>query len=537
MNGQKRKMTVVWSVLLTAVLLVTNIPAALAAEDDIVTFADANLKQALVDAGADTGGDGELTEGELAALSGSLDLSGSSISELAGLSFATGISELNLSGNAISDITELSAMTGLTSLNLSDNNVTDIIALASLTSLVSLNISENYLDITDGSDAMQVIEGLEGNGCTVTRAPQKDIPATGVELSLSEAELCPGDTLTTLTATVLPVNAADKAVTWNSSKTSVATVSSGGVVTAVAAGTATITVTTQDGSFTDTCTISVKSPTLASSTYFIGTSAVRGVPVLTAVDAFKSGFSNNAANLFVFSGSSEYTGALVKTGLTVRLVIGGTVRASRTIIVEGDVSGDGRISIEDYSRLKLHILEKRALAFPYADAGDYNRDAKLTVADYVRLRLNILGLGDTGGPLPANLPTVSDSRIRKFLDVALAQLGKPYVWGGDKLEHGGFDCSGLIYYSLNASGYKVGRSSANSYSQYSKWDYVSKDKLKPGDLMFYISDSDPTRIGHVGIYLGNGYHVHASSDYQCIIICGVEGWYERMLSHGRRVFK
>ncbi len=535
MNGLKRKNKAVWSVLMTVALLVTNVPAALAADEDIVTFADA-LKQALIVAGADTGGDGTLSEGEMAALTGSLDLSGQSISDLTGLSFATGITGLDLSGNEITDITELSSMTGLTSLDLSGNELGEIAALAALTSLVTLDVSNNYLDITDGSDAMQVIEGLEGNGCTVTSAPQKDIPATGVELDLSEAEMCPNDTLP-LTATVSPEIASNKEVTWTSNKTSVATVSVGGVVTAKAAGTATITVTTQDGSFTDTCTVSVKSPTLASSTYFIGTTAVRGVPVLTTVGSFKSGFSNDAANLFVYSGSDEYTGTLVKTGLTVKLVVGGTVRASRTIVVEGDVSGDGKISIEDYSRLKLHWLKKRSLSFPYTDAGDYNRDGELTVADYVRLRLNILGLGDTGGPLPANLPTVSDSRIRKFLDVALAQLGKPYVWGGDRLEDGGFDCSGFIYYSLNKSGYTVGRSSANSYSQYSKWDYVSKDALKPGDLMFYVSDSDPTRIGHVGIYLGNGYHVHASSDYQCIIICGVEGWYERALSHGRRVFK
>ncbi len=54
--------------------------------------------------------------------------------------------------------------------------------------------------------------------------------------------------------------------------------------------------------------------------------------------------------------------------------------------------------------------------------------------------------------------------------------------------------------------------------------------------MFYISDDNPDRIGHVGIYLGNGYHIHASSSYGYVVICQVDGWYDEMLSHGRRVY-
>ena len=61
----------------------------------------------------------------------------------------------------------------------------------------------------------------------------------------------------TLTVTVLPAEAADKNVTWQSSNTAVATVTASGLVTAVGSGTATITVTTADGGHTASCTVTV----------------------------------------------------------------------------------------------------------------------------------------------------------------------------------------------------------------------------------------------------------------------------------------
>ena len=80
------------------------------------------------------------------------------------------------------------------------------------------------------------------------------VPATGVTLS-GTTSVKVGNT-TTLTATVAPDNATNKNVTWTSSDTSVATVADG-LVTGIAAGTATITVTTEDGGFTADCTVTV----------------------------------------------------------------------------------------------------------------------------------------------------------------------------------------------------------------------------------------------------------------------------------------
>lgn len=82
------------------------------------------------------------------------------------------------------------------------------------------------------------------------------IHATGVTVSPSTATVAVSGT-EALTATVAPATATNQNVNWTSSDTAVATVDDDGVVTGVSAGTATITATTVDGGFTDTCSVTV----------------------------------------------------------------------------------------------------------------------------------------------------------------------------------------------------------------------------------------------------------------------------------------
>ena len=84
------------------------------------------------------------------------------------------------------------------------------------------------------------------------------VSVTGVRLNRTSLSLDTGDTAV-LTATVSPSNATDKGVSWSSSNTGVATVDRSGNVRAVGAGTAVITVRTDDGSYTAKCTVTVKS--------------------------------------------------------------------------------------------------------------------------------------------------------------------------------------------------------------------------------------------------------------------------------------
>ena len=103
-------------------------------------------------------------------------------------------------------------------------------------------------------------DGSKTATCKVT--VKEKVAVTGVTLAKTTATVYVGETLS-LKATVAPSDATDQTVTWKSSNKAVAKVSSKGVVTALKAGTATITVTTKDGSKTATCTVTVINPTIA----------------------------------------------------------------------------------------------------------------------------------------------------------------------------------------------------------------------------------------------------------------------------------
>ena len=103
--------------------------------------------------------------------------------------------------------------------------------------------------------------------CTVT-VKEATVSVTGVTLDKTTLDMQVGDKVI-LTATVKPDNATNKEVTWSSSATSIATVSSEGQVEAKAKGSATITVKTKDGGKTATCKVTVTEPTVELRTQFL----------------------------------------------------------------------------------------------------------------------------------------------------------------------------------------------------------------------------------------------------------------------------
>ena len=158
-------------------------------------------------------------------------------------------------------------------------------------------------------------DGSKTATCEVT-VNAKVYPVTSVSLSKSSATLTEGESLT-LTATVNPSNATNKNVSWKSSNTSVATVSNG-KVTAVKAGSATITVTTEDGSKTATCEVTVKAKVYPVTGVSLNQTSVS----LTEGDEFDliaTVYPSNATNKKVTWSSSDTSVASVKNGMVVAI--------------------------------------------------------------------------------------------------------------------------------------------------------------------------------------------------------------------------
>ena len=86
-----------------------------------------------------------------------------------------------------------------------------------------------------------------------------------------------------------------------------------------------------------------------------------------------------------------------------------------------------------------------------------------------------------------------------IIENAKNYLGKPYVWGGESKEEGGYDCSGYVYNVLRDSGFKVNRSTANGYRSLGK--EITADQKKEGDLLFFGKNGKAT---HIAIYAGSG---------------------------------
>lgn len=100
-------------------------------------------------------------------------------------------------------------------------------------------------------------------------------------------------------------------------------------------------------------------------------------------------------------------------------------------------------------------------------------------------------------PKPSSSGGGKGQEIAKF---ACKYIGYPYVAGGTSLTNGA-DCSGFVMAVYQAFGYSLPRS---SYAQSSAGRAVSYSEAQPGDIIYYG--------GHVGIYIGNGQIVHASTE-------------------------
>ena len=191
----------------------------------------------------------------------------------------------------------------------------------------------------------------------------EDVHVTSVSLNKNTLSMEEGDT-EQLTETVLPNNATDKSVTWSSNNTSVATVSSTGLVTAVSAGSATITVTTTDGGYTASCAVTVAQPTY--SQYKLATSMQVGKTYIV------SDGNSGTVNMM----SSESSGSRTLKGYTAtvsggKLQVRGSVESKVALTCVQTVSGnDVTTTLEDGNSKYIYCDNASGLRFQTTSSLD-----------------------------------------------------------------------------------------------------------------------------------------------------------------------
>ncbi len=119
------------------------------------------------------------------------------------------------------------------------------------------------------------------------------------------------------------------------------------------------------------------------------------------------------------------------------------------------------------------------------------------------------GTKTTPTPKPSGSGSSSSKKgVEKFIEIAQSKLGCKYVRGAKGPNQ--FDCSGFVYWCLNQAGVKQGYMTSIIWRTCSKYKRInSMSELKRGDVLVFKGKSMAT--GHVGIYLGDGKMIDASS--------------------------
>jgi cell wall-associated NlpC family hydrolase len=144
------------------------------------------------------------------------------------------------------------------------------------------------------------------------------------------------------------------------------------------------------------------------------------------------------------------------------------------------------------------------------------QQATLAVAAYHKFSSTGTLLFTPPGPLPAVLPETA-----KAMSLALAQMGKQYVWGGTGPDT--FDCSGLMQWSWSNAGIAMPRVAADQQAWAVK---VPISQVQPGDLVFF---GNPAH--HVGMYVGNGLMVEAPHTGAVVQLSSI--WSDDLAGFGR----
>ena len=129
-------------------------------------------------------------------------------------------------------------------------------------------------------------------------------------------------------------------------------------------------------------------PEIDSGSFVIRDGFLRAIPLGTTIAEL---MEDLVPSYYITIHAGTATGTdIASTGMVVEYKIGEDVIQTLTVVVTGDVNGDGKITITDLVQINSHLLKKNGLSDAHAAAADINADGKITITDLVQINSHLL---------------------------------------------------------------------------------------------------------------------------------------------------
>jgi cell wall-associated NlpC family hydrolase len=251
--------------------------------------------------------------------------------------------------------------------------------------------------------------------------------------------------------------------------------------------------------------------------------AAQAATAQAAVDAFgpqlraiaQSGYTNHTQSRVAAFLTSESASDLVDQLTTLDMIadhVQGVVAQVAAAQAQADAAQAAADQAAAQATSSLDQLKQQQTQLQQ-QADKYQADfQRLSAAEQARVSTSLAGPSLNTLDVDGVIAGAPNEIIATAIQAALAQRGKPYVFGASGPN--GFDCSGLTSYAYAAAGISLPHSSA---AQSRLGVAVSRSELRPGDLIYFYSP-----VSHVGLYIGNGMMVHARTYGQPVAVTSVD---------------
>jgi cell wall-associated NlpC family hydrolase len=226
-------------------------------------------------------------------------------------------------------------------------------------------------------------------------------------------------------------------------------------------------------------------------------------PLQLQVDLAMGRVSSYSAQAYK-NGQGSALNALLTTGTASTLADQLSMLDAMAKNEQQQIAGVAKVKADyDAQKKPLDELVKQ-LSSQEAQLAGQEKTINDQISQYNQMRLTAYGSNaGTGNLRPAACPASYDgSTGSKAAQLACGKIGSPYVFGAEGSRN--FDCSGITKWAwAQATG---GRVSLYHYTvaQFNSTKRVTRDQLRPGDLIFYYSD-----MHHMGMYVGGNWVLHA----------------------------